>query len=389
MFSLVSTMNLSASSYGYGSKLDKPQEDDDDQSTGSSTSKDKRGKLGFRSVLKKCASLRGLCNNNDSSSRSLTTQSAHSIGNLSVEESGVACQVVGRDKAPSSSVKASSSPKKLLLPTTNGATIKRPGLPPRACSVRSLQISRAVNRSENRMDGRRAHSDRPLSVEESDLSCQVVVRGKAPSSPVKAPSSPKLLLPTTKGATIKRPGLPYRSCSVRSLAIPSAVPLKEERMDGRRSHSARPLSVEESDVTCQVVVRGKAPSSPKLLLPTTKGATIKRPGIPYRSCSVRSLAIPSAVPRREKRMDVRRSHSARPFSTETEEFQTQSLEKAKNKCKSLHDYLQEYDDIIMLDEYAEFTSVHQQTKESSLADFLDAYSRIVNEGTDSMKHPSL
>jgi hypothetical protein len=205
MYSLVSSVNLPVTSYGYGNKLEKPQEDVY-QSTGSSTirstSNDKRGKLGFRSVLKKCVSFRGLSNENHSSSRSLTTELALSSSSLSLEE--------------------------------------------------------------------------------SDVARQVVVRGKVPSSPVKAPSSPKLLLPTTKGATSKRPDLPYRTCSVRSLEISRAVPRKEKRMDGRRSHSAR------------------------------------------------------------------------PFSTKTEEAQTRSLENAKNKCSSLHDCLQEYDDIIMLDDYEEF-----------------------------------
>jgi hypothetical protein len=228
MYSLVNMINSPSSSYGYGSKLDKPQEDDDDQSTGSITSKDKRGKLGFRSVLKKCVSFRGLSNKtNDSSSRSLTTELAFSMSTLSMEE--------------------------------------------------------------------------------SDIARQVVVRGKAPSSKVKAPSSPKLLLPTTNRATSKRPGLPPRSSSVRS------------------------------------------------------------------------LHFPRAVSRKEKRMNVRRSHSARPFSTETEEVQTRSLENAKKKCRSLHDFLEEYDDIIMLDDYAELTPFRQQTKESSLADCLDAYSRIIDE----------
>jgi hypothetical protein len=224
MYSLVGMMNSPASSYGYGSKLDKPEEDDDDESIGSNTSKDKRGKLGLRFVLNKCASFRGLSKKNNSSSRSLT--------------------------------------KNLAL------------------------------------------SSRSLSVEETDVACQVGVLSKAPSSPVKASSSPKLLLPTTNGATIKRPGLPPHSSSVRSLEISSEVPRKEKRMDGLWSHSARKIS------------------------------------------------------------------------TETEEIQTRSLGNAKNECRSLHDW---YDDIIMLEFHAEFTPVHRQTKESSLADCLDAYSRIINE----------
>jgi hypothetical protein len=328
MYSLVSTMNLPSSLYGYGNKLDrKPQEDDDDQSTGSSTSKDKRGKLGFRSVLKKCASFRGLSNKNNSSSRSLTAELALSISILSVEDSDVACQVVVRPFSTETE------------------------------EVQTRSLENAKNDSSSLHDFLEEYNDIIMVDEYAEL------------TPVRRHTKESSLADCLDGV----------------------VPRKEKRMDGRRSHSARPLSVEESDVSCQVVVRGKAPSSPvkapsspKLLLPTTSGATSRRPGLPYRSCSVRSLAIPSAVPRKEKRMDGRRSHSARPFSSEIEEVQTRSLENANN---SLHDW---YDDIIMLEEYAELTPVHRKTNESSLADCLDAYSRMINEeDTGSMKYPSL
>jgi hypothetical protein len=218
-------------------KLDKREENDqlDD-------SKGKRGKLGFQFVLKKCVSFRSLSNKNDSSSRTMMTESALSSRNLSVE---------------------------------------------------------------------------------SVVPYQVAVKGKAPSSPRKIPSSPR-----------------------------------------------------------------KIPSSPKLLLPTN-GTTIKRPGLPYRSSSVKSLHIqalesPRAVRRKGERMNECRSSSARSFSTKIEKVQTQSPEKALNKNISLHNFLQEYDDIIILDEYAEMAPARQQKlkEERSIDGWLDKYSRIVDEDTD-------
>jgi hypothetical protein len=227
MHPLTSTI-LSPFSYENVNKLDKRQENDQ-----SDDSKGKRGKLGFQFVLKKCVSFRSLSNKNDSSSRTMMTESALSSRSLSVE---------------------------------------------------------------------------------SVAPYQVAMPGKAPSSPRKIPSSPKLLLPT-KGATIKRPGLPYRSSSVNAL-------------------------------------------------------------------HVQSLESPRAVLRREgKRMNECRSRSARSFSTKIEKVQTRSPDKALNKCISLRDFLQEYDDIIILDEYAELAPARQQKlkEERSIDGWLDKYSRIVDD----------
>jgi hypothetical protein len=248
-------------------KVDKRQENDQ-----ADDSKGKRGKLGFQFVLKKCVSFRSLTNKNDSSSRTMTTESALSNRSLSVES---------------------------LVP------------------------------------------------------CQVAVQGKAPSSPRKIPSSQELLLPTN-GATIKRPGLSYRSSSV---AVRSKAPPSPR----------------------------KVPSSPKLLLPTN-GATIKRPGLSYRSSSVKALQVQSLESPREvrlkgKRMNECRSRSARSFSTKIEKVQTRPPDKALNKCISLRNFLQEYDDIIILDEYAELAPARQQKKkeERSVDGWLDKYSQIVGD----------
>jgi hypothetical protein len=158
--------------------------------------------------------------------------------------------------------------------------------------------------------------------------------------------------------------------------------------------SSRSLSV-ETVVPNQVAVRGKAPSSPrkipsspKLLLPPN-GATIKRPGLPYRSSSVKALHVqspesPRAVRCKGKRMNECRSRSARSFSSKIEKVQTRSPDKALNKCLSLRNFLQEYDDIIILHEYAELTPARQQKlkEERSIDGWLDKYSQIVDEETD-------
>jgi hypothetical protein len=158
--------------------------------------------------------------------------------------------------------------------------------------------------------------------------------------------------------------------------------------------SSRSLPV-ETVVPNQVAVRGEAPSSlrkipssPKLLLPPN-GATIKRPGLPYRSSSVKSLPVqsldsPRAVRRKGKRMNECRSRSARSFSSNIEKVQTRSPDKALNKCMSLRSFLQEYDDIIILDEYAELSPARLQKlkEERSIDGWLDKYSQIVDEETD-------
>jgi hypothetical protein len=270
MHPLMSTI-LPPFSYENVNKVNKRQENDQ-----SDDSKDKRGKLGFQFVLKKCVSFRSLSNKNDSSSRTMTTESALSSRSFSVE-SLVPCQVAVQGQAPSSPPRKVPSSPKLLLPT-NGATIKRPGHLCRSSSV--------------------------------------AVREKAPPSPRKVPSSTELLLPTN-GATIKRPGLSSRSSSVKSL-------------------------------------------------------------------HVQSLECPREVRRKGKRMNECRSRSARSFSTKIEKVQTRSPEKALNKCISLRNFLQDYDDIIILDEYAELAPArqHKMKEERSIDGWLDKYSRIVDEDTD-------
>jgi hypothetical protein len=173
-----------------------------------------------------------------------------------------------------------------------------------------------------------------------------------------------------------------KCASFRSLSNKNDSSIRTMTTESALSSSSSSLSV-ESVVACQVAVRVEAPSSSKLLLPTN-GATIKRPGLLYRSCSVQSLRVesPREVRRKGKRMDLGRSHSARQLSTNLKKVQTRSPENAKNKSSSLLDFLQEYDDIIILDEYAQLTPARQQMEESSVDDCLDAYLRIVDEDTD-------